>query len=177
MRKFLFLFVVVISLQLLLSGCSNQTTVEGALKEVNIEIEKIYSVVCYNNISIAFYKDKKSGHQTVGLFNTEKEKLSFIKQQDLQLNVNVFEDITFTALFQDKGQNSTEFCFQFGTINNPQIDKIKLHMTDPNNFGDRFAEIIELDGLRVWYTFLDVSRMFNIQQGISKDGKVVYSNI
>jgi len=39
------------------------------------------------------------------------------------------------------------------------------------------AKIVNIDGLRVWYTFIDTNNtIFNVQQGLSKDGKIIYDS-
>lgn len=160
----------------LLSGCSSQNTIEEALGKVNVKVDKIYFVDNFDNITIAFYKEKVSEQKNIGIFFKEKERYTFISQQDLQSSLNNNEDITFNAFLHDKTKDIPEFSFQFGLINKPQIENVNLHMAGEQRVDDRYAEITKIEGLRVWYTYLDTKRIFNIQQGLSKDGKVIFSN-
>jgi hypothetical protein len=175
-KKFLLLPVVIVFIIMLLIGCSDQATIEAALEKVNVKVDKTYLVDDFDNITIAFYKEKSSGHQMVGVFNKEKKRFSFISQQDLQLNMNTNEEVTFNAFLHDEIDGIPEYSFQFGVINNPQIENINLHMAGEPYLEDRHAKIIQIDSLTIWYTYLDISRIFNIQQGLSKDGKIIYSN-
>lgn len=180
MKKFHLLLVTIVLLLILSIIVSidfnRPNTIEEALEKVNVNIDKIYFIDNFDNITIAFYKEKISGHQTVGVFSNQKGRFSFIIQQDLQWNLNANEEITFNTVMHDKTNGIPEYSLQFGIINNPQIENIILHMSGEAYLEDRHAEIIQLDGLRVWYTYLDTKRIFIIQQGLSKDGKVIYTN-
>lgn len=176
MKKLFLLLISSVFAFLVSAGCSTPTTVEGALKRVNIETSKIYAADKFNNIIVAFYKDKKTGHQTAGLFIQENGRISFIIQNDLELNNSLDSALTMEAYLTNRTDKLPEFTFQYGIINNPQIINVKLHMND-YKFEDRYAKIIEINGLRIWYTVIDTKRIYNIFMGISKDGNAIYSNV
>jgi len=152
-------------------------TIEQALKEVNVEPEKIYKIDHFEDHIIAiFYKDKRTEQNRVDLFKRHDRRLEFIIQQEIKPEADFEKDITFGAYLQDRTEKLPEFSFQYGIIYNPDIEMVNLHMQGDDAVEDRYAKIIEIDGFRVWYTFLDNKKIFNIQQGISKDGELIYSN-
>ncbi len=176
MKKFLNLITIFGLIITFFTGCDSTTTINEALKNVNIEVDKIVHTDSFGEIIIAFYQDKESDHQMVGLFQKDKDNIDFIIQLDLQEDITMDEELTARAYLQDKTKALPEFSFQFGVIRNSQIKNVSLHMTDNTDFEDRYAKVIEIDGLRVWYSFIDAKRIFNIHQGISNEGEIIFSN-
>lgn len=178
MKKSLFLLFSIICTLSLIVGCTKPNTAEEALKKVNLEADEIYSIENYDYIEVLFYKDKGTQHLTAGIFNVEDNgNRSFIKFVDFHnmLSVNN-EKISVGATFGNKSLNEPEFTFQYGIINDPQIEKVKLYMIGDLEHEDRYATVINFEGLRVWYTFLDTTGFFNVQEGISNNGDVIYSS-
>jgi hypothetical protein len=94
---------------LLLPGCGGSKTVENSLKSANIETDKIYYTDYFDKIIVAFFKDKKSGSLSVGIFNKENDNINFIIQQDIPSNLNSDEDLTAYAFLQSKTAKLPEF--------------------------------------------------------------------
>lgn len=178
MKKSLLLLLSIIFTLIIAVGCNKPYSAEEALKEADIEADEIYNIENYDYIEVLFYKDKETQHLTAGIFNIEDNgNRKFFKYVDFHnvLSMND-EKISVGATFGNKTLDQPEFTFQYGTINDSQIEKIKLYMVGNLEHDDRYAEVIDLCGLRIWYSFLDTSGFFNVQEGISKNGEVIYSS-
>lgn len=176
MKRHILLITSIVIVMTLFTGCSKQNTIEEVLEKANVMVDKVYFTDNFKNITVAFYKEKNTKQNYVGVFSKIEERYNLLSQERLQQDLNTNEEITFNALMHDKTEEIPEFSFQFGIINNPQIETINLHMTGEPYVEDRHAEVVEIESLKIWYTHLDIKKIFNIQQGLSKEGKVIYSN-
>lgn len=177
MKKIILIFSV-FAFFLLLTGCNKPDTAEAALKEAGMEAESIYLTENYDNVEVMFYKDNETKHPYASIFNVEDDgSRSFITYVDFyDMNASDNEKITVGASYGQKSMNQPDFMLQYGVINDTQIEKVKLYMFGNSKY-DRYAETINMDGIRVWYTFLDVNNLFfNIHEGISENGDIVYTN-
>lgn len=178
MKKLLLLLFSIIFTLIIAVGCNKPDSAEEALKEADIKADEIYNIENYDYIEVLFYKDKETQHLTAGIFNIEDNgNRKFFKYIDFNnmLSINN-EKISVGATFGNKTLVQHEFTFQYGTINDSQIEKVKLYMVGDLEHDDIYATVVDLDGLRIWYSFLDTTGFFNVQEGISKNGEVIYSN-
>ncbi len=177
MKKIILIFSV-FTFFLLITGCNKPDTAEEALKKTGMEAESIYLTENYDNVEVMFYKDNETKHPYASIFNVEDDgSRSFITYVDFyDMHASYNEKITVGASYGHKSMNQPDFMLQYGVINDTQIEKVKLYMFGNSKY-DRYAETINMDGIRVWYTFLNVNNLFfNIHEGISENGDIVYTN-
>lgn len=179
MRKSLFFALSIMLIIIFSTGCNKSITSEEALMKANIETETIYLTENYEYIEILFYKDKETKQPAAGIFNVDdKGNKMFIKYVDFKELIAFKDDIlNMGATFGNISVGEPGFTFQYGIINEPQIEKVKLYMIGNLEYDDRYAKIINMDGIRIWYTFIkDDNVFFNVYAGFSINDDVIYSN-
>ncbi|MFZ7101093.1 MAG: hypothetical protein ACOWWO_00345 [Peptococcaceae bacterium] len=169
------LLPIMILVMFFLHGCGGkQISVKQALHEAGTDVKEIYHIEEFGDKAAAFYQKDQSEVLTVGLFYKIQNGWHFIIEDELGKQEDFNRGLTRTIFMQSKTE-IPEFSFLYGIINNSKIEKVNLHMTSGDE-NDRYAIVRKIKGRRVWYDLLEGSRTFNICQGISKDGEIIFDS-